>query len=160
MYTDYKPKHKKQTNGTPMYSEQGKHIGNVIGNEWRKDLLNRWMLTTPPAIANDVQALRNAVRAGAEYVVATNKDNGIIYRVSIAKIFDKGFDVNRGFGLQRGLALSEWMQTRDPNLTRTEPPAFAEPTATDEIKPILYKSNAPTGVTFNGVKQMSLFEVK
>ncbi|MCX6059706.1 MAG: hypothetical protein NTW69_16340 [Chloroflexi bacterium] len=160
MYKHHNTSHNKKQNGIPMYSGQDKHIGDVIGNEWRKDLFNRWMLTTPPAIANDVQALHDAVRAGAEYLVATNKDNGIIYRAAIAKILDKGFPVNRGYGNQIALALSDWLQTRDPNLTQTEPPAYTEATATDEVKPLKYKSNAPTGITFNGVKQMSLFEVK
>ncbi|RJP51871.1 MAG: hypothetical protein C4586_03715 [Anaerolineaceae bacterium] len=160
MYKNYTPKHKKITNGIPMYSCQGKHIGDVIGNEWRKDIRNSHMLTTPPAIANDVQALHDAIRAGAEYFVATNKDSGIIYKASIAKFFDKGVPMNRGYGNQIYLCLADFLQSRDPNFI---PPSDPEPPALDvhNVKPLIYKSHAPTGITFNGVKQLSLFgEVK
>lgn len=156
MYTDYKPKHNKQTNGIPMYSGQRKHIGDVIGNEWRKDIHNSHMLTTPPAIANDVQALHDAVRAGAEYFVATNKDSGIIYRASIAKIFDKGVSMNRGFGNQIYLMLSDFVQTSDPNFIQRVTPVYIAPPVNDEVKELKYKSRAVVGVIHNG-KQLSLF---
>jgi len=160
MYTDYKPKHKKQTNGIPMYSTQGKHIGDVIGNEWRKDIRNDGMLTTPPAIANDVQALHDAIRAGAEYFVARNTQTGIIYKAKIEKFFEKGFKVNRGFGAQLALVLSDYLQSRDPAFIQAETPATeaTAPTATDEVKELKYTSHAPTGSTFTkGVKQLDLF---
>jgi len=160
MYTDYKPKHKKQTNGIPMYSCQNKHIGDVIGNEWRKDIVTSHMLTTPPAIANDVQALHDAIRAGAEYFVATNTQTGIIYRASVSKFLDKGFPVNRGHGNQIALVLSDFLQSRDPAFILAETPATeaTAPTATDEVKELRYTSHAPTGSTFTkGVKQLDLF---
>jgi hypothetical protein len=148
MYTDYKPKHKKHTHGIPMYSCQGKHIGDVIGNEWRKDIVTSHMLTTPPAIANDVQALHDAIRAGAEYFVARNTLTGIIFRASISKIFDKGVPMNRGYGNQIYLVLSDFLQSRDPAFIQAETPAT--------------EATAPTGITFTkGVKQLDLFgEVK
>lgn len=163
MYKNYTPKHKKQTNGIPMYSCQGKHIGDVIGNEWRKNIRNDGMLNVPPAIANDVQALHHAIRAGAEFVVITNTQTGIIYRASIAKIFDKGWEFNRGYGLQRGLMLSAWLQTRDPNFIQAKQSCGQPETpASDEVKELKYTSRAATGIKFTkGVKQLNLFgEVK
>ena len=158
MYTDYKPKHKKQTNGIQMYSERGQRAGFVIGNEWRKSIVTAWMLTTPPALAVDVKTLRDAIKAGAEWLVIHNTDSGIIYRASIEKFLAKGWEFNRNFGLQRGMTLNQWLQERDPNDTHhTEPPAYTEPTATDEVKPLKYKSRAAVGVVWNGEKQLSLF---
>jgi hypothetical protein len=164
MYTDYKPKHKTQTNGIPIYSCQGKHIGDVIGNEWRKEIVTSWMLTTPAAIANDVQALHDAMRAGAEYVVITNTETGIIFRASIAKIFDKGVRMNRGYGNQIYLVLSDFLQSRDPAFIQAETPATepTESTATDEVKELKYTSHMPTGSKFTNTgkqtpKQISMF---
>jgi hypothetical protein len=157
MYTDYKPKHKKQTNGIPMYSCQGKHIGDVIGNEWRKDIRNDGMLNVPPAIANDVQALHDAIRAGAEYFIARNTQTGMIYKVGTAKFFDKGVPMNRGYGNQIYLVLSDFLQSRDPDFIQAETPA-PEATVTDEVQELKYKSHAPTGIKFTkGVKQLDLF---
>jgi hypothetical protein len=139
-----------------MYSCQGKHIGDVIGNEWRKDIRNDGMLNVPPAIANDVQALHDAIRAGAEYFIARNTQTGMIYRASIAKFFDKGVPMNRGYGNQIYLVLSDFLQSRDPDFIQAETPA-PEATVTDEVKELKYTSRAPTGITVNGVKQLDLF---
>lgn len=156
MYTDYKPKHKKQTNGIPMYSERGQSAGFVIGNDWRKDIINAWMLRTPPALAVDVVTLKAAINAGAEWLVIHNTESRITYRASIEKFLSKGWEFNRGFGLQRGMTLNYFQQWRDgdaiPPLT---PPT--EETAPDEAKELKYTSRAATGITVNGVKQMSLF---
>ena len=43
----------------------GRTVGQVIGDDYVKDITNRHMLATPPAIASDIQALHDAERAGA-----------------------------------------------------------------------------------------------
>lgn len=138
----------------------GKTVGAVVGNEYRKRIINRHMLTTPPAIANDIQALHDAERAGAAYCVITNTETGITYRAPIAKIWDMGFAFNRGFGDQIGLPLHLWTQERDPEYaepTDTTPTAYGEPGGTGEIMPLEYTSRAPVGVKYEKATQLDLF---
>jgi hypothetical protein len=136
----------------------GRIVGAVVGNEFRKTIHTNWILRTPPALASDIQALHSAEKLGAVYCVFTNADTGIVYRASIAKIWDMGFPVNRGFGEQIALSLSLWLQERDPNQpTHTDPPTYSEAT---ETKQLIYKSRATVGVVWNG-EQMTLWgEVK
>lgn len=137
----------------------GRTVGQVIGDTFVKDITNRHMLATPPAIANDLQALHDAERAGALYCAFTNTDNGIVYRVAISKIWDIGKHIDFGFGRQIMLTLPNWTQTRDPEFIESQTDALAYSVASDtnDIMPLYYKSNAPTGVTVNGVKQLGLF---
>jgi len=138
----------------------GRTIGQVVNDTFVKDITNRHMLTTPPAIANDIQALHDAERAGAVYCEFTNTDTGIIYRAAISKIWDIGKEFDMGWGRQIMLTLSNWTQTRDPEYTEptdTEPPAYSDPSDTGEIMPLKYRSRAPKGVNFTKGGQMSLF---
>lgn len=140
---------------------KGRTVGQVIGADYAKDITNRHMLTTPPAIASDIQALHDAERAGAMYCVFTNTDTGIIYRAPIAKIWDMGKPFNFGWGEQIMLAVQDWKQTRDPEYTEptdTDAQHYDEPSGTHEVKPLVYKSHAPVGVRYEkGIKQMSLW---
>lgn len=139
----------------------GRTVGQVYNGEYVKDICNRHMLTNPPAIANDIQALHDAERAGAEYCVFTNTDTGIVYRVSIAKIYDMGRQVNYGWGEQIMLTLQNWTQARDPNFNDMVTPEYSDPTGTHdgEVKPLHYESHAPKGITFTKgePKQLSFF---
>ncbi len=126
-----------------MYSERGQYAGAVIGNEWRKNIVTSWMLRKPPALAVDVKTLREAMDAGAEWLVVTNTETGVTYRAAITTVLEHGFEFDRGFGLQRGLALAFW---------------DAEP-RDEDVKPLAYKSRAVKGMKFNG-RQLPLFEVK
>jgi len=138
---------------------KGRTVGQVIGETFVKDICNRHMLTNPPAIANDIQALHDAQRAGAVYCEFKNTDTGIIYRAPIAKIWDIGKRFNWGYGDQIYLTLQNFTQTRDPEFTQTDTPEYTEVSGThDEIKPLYYVSHAPVGVTFTkGEKQLNLF---
>lgn len=138
----------------------GRTVGQVIPPDYVKDITNRHMLTTPPAIASDIQALHDAERAGAEYCVFTNTDTGIIYRAPIAKIWDMGKEFDFGYGRQIMLTLHNWTQTRDPEFiqSQTEAQDYTEPSDTGEVMPLHYVSNAPVGVKYEpGVKQKSLW---
>ena len=138
----------------------GRTVGQVIGTDYVKDITNRHMLTTPPAIANDIQALHDAEHAGALHCVFTNIDTGIVYRAAIAKIWDAGWLMNLGWGNQQALTLSHWLQSVDPTITsQIETPEYSDTDSTRaEVKPLAYKSNAPKGVTFTkGVKQLDFF---
>jgi hypothetical protein len=139
---------------------KGRTVGQVIGAEYVKDIHNSHMLTNPPAIANDVQALVDAERAGAIYCVFTNLDTGIIYKTSIAKIFERGRHVNFGYGDQYALGLMHWTQSLDPEFTiQNEAHEYTDPTSAPDPKPLKYKSRATKGVVFNGVNitQLELF---
>lgn len=142
---------------------KGRTVGQVIGTDYVKDFQNKHMLTTPPAIASDIQALHDAERAGALYCVFTNTDTGIIYRAPIAKIWDMGKPFNFGWGEQIMLTLSNWQQTRDPEYTEpthTDTPEYSEPSGTHDkdVKPLHYVSHATVGVKYEpGIKQMPLW---
>jgi len=144
-------KRKRKIN-TAIIKAGGRTIGKVVEGEFRKTIHTAWILRTPPAIANDIQALHDAERAGAVYCVFTNADTGITYRAPIAKIWDMGFTFNRGYGDQIALALPLWTQERGANHSPT--------TATDttEVKPLEYKSRAVKRgtVVVNG-RQLTLF---
>ena len=139
----------------------GRTVGQVIGNEFVKDFTNAHMLKNPVAIANDIQALHDAERAGGEYCKFTNTDTGIIYRAAIAKIWDMGKQINLGWGLQQMLTVQNWNQSVDPDYsdpTNTGTPPYTDPTNTHNVKPLVYKSHATKGVVFTpGVKQLDLF---
>ncbi len=138
----------------------GRTVGQVIGNEFVKDFPNANMLKNPEAIANNISALHDAESAGAEYCKFTNTDTGIIYRASIAKIFSMGKPFNWGYGDQIMLTVQNWNQSVDPEYsdpTNTDAQAYTEPDTFD-VKPLKYKSHAPTGVKFTpGVKQLDFF---
>ena len=140
-----------------MYSEGGKHAGFVVGDEWRKEIVTAWMLTTPPALAVDVVTLQAAVNAGAAWLVITNTETGITYRASIETILKKGWVFNRGYGLQRGCILRHWQQWSGDNVPPYPPTAPALDVY--NVTELKYKSRAVKGAIFNG-KQMNLFEVK
>ena len=123
----------------------GRTVGQVIGGEYVKDISNNHILKCPPAIANDIQALHDAERAGALYCVFTNTDTGIIYRAAVSKIWDMGTRFNRGWGEQIYCTLSHWTQTRDPNITTTTTATeYSDPTTTndDAVKPLIINSRA------------------
>lgn len=149
---------KRKMSGT-IIKAGGRIIGKVIEGEFRKTIRSNWILRTPPAIANDIQSLHDAERAGAVCCVFTDKDTGITYRASISKIWDMGFPVNRGYGEQIALSLPLWMQERGANHspTHTDAPEYSE-ADTSDVKPLHYESKATVGVVLNGVKQLSLFE--
>lgn len=147
-------KRKYQISGTIIKAGR-RIIGKVIEGEFRKTIRSNWILRTPPAIANDIQSLHDAERAGAVCCVFTDKDTGITYRASISKIWDMGFPVNRGYGEQIALSLPLWMQERGAN----HPPTHTDaPEYSDDVKPLHYESKAAVGVVFNGVRQLTLFE--
>ncbi|MBI5944640.1 MAG: hypothetical protein HY864_09745 [Chloroflexi bacterium] len=140
-------KRKHEILGTPI-RVSGRIVGQVIPPNYVKDITNRHMLTTPPAIANDIQALTDAERAGAIYCVFTNINTGIVYTASIAEIFERGRHVNFGYGDQYALGLGHW--------TQSQAPGYATPTEEPEVKPLKYKSRVTKGAVFNGV-QLPLF---
>jgi hypothetical protein len=136
----------------------GRVTGQVIGKDYVKDIKNSHMLKNPEAIANNISALHDAERAGAEYCKFTNIDTGIVYRASIAKIWDLGRHVDFGYGSQQALTLSHWLQTVDETITsQSEAPEYSDADSTHaEVKPLHYKSHATVGMVYEPGKPMQL----
>lgn len=142
--------------GTPVHTERGKVIGQVIAGVFVKDITTRHILDKFNAIASDICTLHEAESAGALYVEFTNTDDGVTYRVSISKFWEHGFYIDFGFGKQQALNLSHFEHRRDPNHeshTDTDAPAYSEAT---ETKPLVYKSHAITGTQFTEGKPKQL----
>jgi hypothetical protein len=94
-------------NYKPIFAN-GKVIGKVQGDTFYKTIKNKHVLRKPPAIANDIGALEDAAKAGAQRVRITNKDSGITYTTTIEQILNEGKRFNRGFGEQVFLPIGEW----------------------------------------------------
>ena len=136
-------------------------VGQVIDGVFVKDVSSsKHFLHTPEAIAYTIDTLHAAQRAGAEFCQVLDTDTGIIFKASIAKIWGMGKKFNYGWGDQIYLTVQNWNQTIDPAYsepTGTDAQAYTEP-ETFDVKPLKYKSNSPTGVTFTpGVKQLDLW---
>ncbi len=137
----------------------GRTVGQVYNGVFVKDVSShKHFLHTPEAIAYTIETLHAAQRAGAEFCEVLDTDTGIRYRASIAKIFDMGKPFNYGWGDQIYLTLQNWLQTVDPEvISHSDAQEYSDSDGTNDIMPLYYKSNAPTGITVNGVKQLSLW---
>ena len=89
----------------------GKTVGYVQGNTFYKTLhVSRHFLRKPPAIAFDISTLLDARDNGAENVKVKDLETGISYIASIAHIFHKGKEFNRGWGNQIYLTFNGWVR--------------------------------------------------
>jgi hypothetical protein len=97
-----------------------KIVGKVVENEFVKKVHSvKHFLHKPPAIAFDVGSLEQAQKLGATQVKIIDLDSGIVYKVTIELILEKGFRFNRGYGNQIGLTLNYWQlegSTQNPQL--------------------------------------------
>lgn len=159
------PKSYKRNHELGILIKVGKQtIGQVYNGVLEKDISSKKHFLHYPeeAIAFTITALHAAQAAGAVYVEVLDTDTGTRYKTTLSKYFDLGEKFNYGWGEQIKLTLPNFTQTRgdnDPNSaqTQTPPPDYSDPSGTGDIMPLYYKSNAPTGVTVNGVKQLGLF---
>lgn len=144
----------------------GNVIGKFSGDTAHKDVsAETAFLKFPyPAIAHTIAALEYMREMGIVYIDVLDKDSGIHYRTTVQKYFDEGeyFDGGNAarWGEQLKLALPKFTQYRDPEYmahTDTDAQPYAE-ADTSDIIPLEYKSRAVTGIVWNGVKQLSLFE--
>lgn len=91
-----------------------KVVGVVSGNTFIKNVHgNKHFLRTPPAIAFDVEALDNAIEAGATIVMVHDLDTQKDYYATIRMINSNGFKLDRGFGKQIALPIEYW--EREPS---------------------------------------------
>ncbi|WP_376793085.1 hypothetical protein [Thermoflexus sp.] len=87
----------------------GRPVGEVRDGVFRKHVrASVHMLRRPPAWALDVESLADAERLGARVVEIVDVETGFRYRASVARIREKGFELDRGHGRQIALELEEW----------------------------------------------------
>lgn len=92
-----------------------KIVGEVINNVFSKRVhSSRHFLRKPPSIAFDIETIEQAKSKGATEVEITDLDTGRIYRISLERLLEKGFKIDRGFGLQLALPLSYWQIEEAP----------------------------------------------
>ena len=97
--------HQKPPSKTPIYAWGKRNpVGFVVGDEFRKSIKESGYLREPPAICIDAKSLTNAEKAGARWVVITDKDDGRIHRAAIAKIMRDGFEIDREFRITAWIA--------------------------------------------------------
>ena len=90
----------------------GRRVGRVENGVFHKPIKPNGYLKKPPAIAFDVQSLKEAEQAGASRVYVKDTQTGVVHKASIAHIWNAGFRFNRGFGDQIGLVLSAWIKQK------------------------------------------------
>ena len=99
-----------------VYRGDGRMIGGLVGNVFRKHVdASKHFLRQPPAIAFDLSTLADAKEQGAELVEVVDRESGKTYRATVARIWKRGFSVNRGAGAQIALALNEWNRDAEPD---------------------------------------------
>jgi hypothetical protein len=87
----------------------GRPVGSVKDGVFHKTIKPNHYLRKPPAIAFDVQSLKDAEQAGAQWVHVRDAETGVKYKASIAHIWRVGFRFNRGYGDQIALPLEAWI---------------------------------------------------
>jgi hypothetical protein len=102
---------------TPIYVGR-QVVGHVLGDTFRKTVHSeRHLLEKPRAWCFDIQSLRDAEAVGARCVELQDQDTDQTYMASIARIWELGFELDRGHGHQIGLILEQWEIER-PNAPR------------------------------------------
>jgi hypothetical protein len=100
----------------------GRKIGTVRGDTFFKKIHDAHFLTTPRGIASDVDALRQAERAGAKLFCAHHVEANRDYIAPIARFFSRGIKVNRGYSPQLALILADFNRDDDaPTPTAPKP---------------------------------------
>lgn len=93
---------------------------------------SRHFLRKPPSITNDVDALAQAERLGADRVRIVDSETGFEYLCIVAVIRDYGFPIDRGYGQQIALPFAYWVKTAPdgtvtaPTLPKKQPAPVAE----------------------------------
>lgn len=89
----------------------GQRVGHVRDGVFYKTLSSsKHFLRKPPAIAFSLESVIQAEQEGATIVEIYDRDTESVYRVSMKKVWDKGFPVNRGYEPQIALSLDCWIK--------------------------------------------------
>lgn len=111
---------------------------------YRKVQGSKHFLRKPPAITNDLEALAEAERLGADRVRIVDSESGIEYLCAILVIRDYGFPIDRGYGKQIGLTFAYWVKVA-PDGTVTAPtlPKAVAKAAPEPEQPALFSFAEP-----------------
>jgi hypothetical protein len=89
-----------------------KIIGEVKGKFFCKKVSGKkHFLQKPPAIANDISILHDAMGKGATIVAIFDTDTKLEYFSYIDVILRKGFVIDRGYGKQMALPMNMWVSS-------------------------------------------------
>ena len=93
-----------------------KPVGQVDGGTFYKSVKgSKHFLHRPPAICFDTNSIKDAETAGASDVCVYDSESDTHYFAKISLIWEKGFEMNRGFGKQIALIMSRWRLTAEPD---------------------------------------------
>jgi hypothetical protein len=96
-------------------------VGVVEGDVFMKRISgSKHFLRKPPAIAFDISSLQHAEEAGATIVQVTDVDNGEMYRCTMHRIWQKGFEIDRGHGAQQAVTMENWTTGDNPLTVQQE----------------------------------------
>lgn len=89
-------------------------VGEVTGGVFKKTVSGSvHFLRKPPAIALDVDSIRQAREYGAVSIQITDRETGREYSCDLEYFDRHSFALNRGFGDQRAMPLDRWVVTMD-----------------------------------------------
>ena len=101
-----------------IFIKSGRAVGTVKGDVFYKKMSSKkHFLRKPPAISFDEGSLKKAFGYGAKKIVIHDKDTGKNYLANFETVYEKGFEVNRGFGRQIALPLAFWNVEEDAQET-------------------------------------------
>jgi len=94
----------------------GKIVGKVQNGVFIKRVIGSiHILHKLDSIGFDIDSLKQAKKAGASTVKITDKETGIVYRVAISTIWNRGFHLpDYGYGEQIALKRRFWSKGNEP----------------------------------------------
>lgn len=101
-----------EVKGRPVYVQSAARLvcaGVLRGDVFVKSLRQEHILRTPPAIAVSSEVLAELRSAGCR-AVECQVDDGRVLTAPLTAFFERGFELERGFGRQVALPLRFWAQ--------------------------------------------------
>lgn len=89
----------------------GRVAGHVEGSTFYRVVRPSHILKHPPALCQDVAVLEQARALGAVDYVAAVTGSGVTYTTLLATFWERGFELDRGYGRQLALPLSAFFVT-------------------------------------------------
>lgn len=114
--------------GVGIFSTTGQVIAKLVEDKHGQKFVQKSIkvsihaLRTPPGLGMDTDALHQAKKLGATYILVIDKESGTRWWTWLDTMLDKGFSLNRGFGNQIGLPWAFWNDAKQvPPGTETPP---------------------------------------
>jgi hypothetical protein len=100
---------------TVIFATNGRGVGRVVGDTFKKRFkFSTGALHHPPALAFDMDSLKQAELAGAISIEVVDKETGRTFEAPLSLVWSKGFELNRGFGEQRALPMKYFHVKGEP----------------------------------------------